>query len=161
MVWPFSLFRRSRRPESPVGFDAFADHACTMAERVARRFGHEYISTEHMLLALLAAGPNPATTLLERCGVAPSRLRETVEVNIIRGPGLAPRRGRLSRAPQLNRTLEFARIEHEQQPGIAPEIALLIGLARNECGYASHALAAHRLTADMLRTSIESTEDGA
>jgi ATP-dependent Clp protease ATP-binding subunit ClpC len=149
-MWPFSMFRRSRSLKLPADFEGAAERVCLLSERVARRLHHEYLGTEHMLLALLEAAPNPAVALLERCGVSPGQVREAVEKVIIQGPGPV-RRGRLPRTPRLQRALEFARTEVEKRSGIGPERALLIGLAREGEGLAARALAALGLPGESLR----------
>src|SRR5262249_52771453 len=149
-VWPFSMFRRSQSLRLPADFEGAAERVCLLSERVARRLRHEYLGTEHLLLALLEAAPNPAAALLGRCGVSPGQVREAVEMVIIKGPGPVPR-GRLPRTPRLQKALEFARTEAEGRSGIGPESALLIGLAREGEGVAARALAALGLPGEALR----------
>ncbi|HMM70149.1 MAG TPA: Clp protease N-terminal domain-containing protein, partial [Gudongella oleilytica] len=44
----------------------------------ARNFGHNYVSTEHLLLGLIAEGEGIATAILKRLGVDPAKLAQEV-----------------------------------------------------------------------------------
>jgi DNA-binding transcriptional MerR regulator len=50
-----------------------------LAAEEARRRGHDYIGTEHILLALLEAGESAAAKVLQRAGVSPEQVRARVE----------------------------------------------------------------------------------
>jgi ATP-dependent Clp protease ATP-binding subunit ClpA len=107
-MW-WSFFPWSRSPLSGT-LKATVGRAHRIAERIARRHCHEYVGTEHLLLALLLPPANPATSLLERCGVAPDEVTRTTEQIILGGPGPVPW-GRLSQTPAAGRALEVARQE--------------------------------------------------
>ena len=73
-------------------FTAGARLAVTDAQGEARRLGHRYIGTEHLLLGLLAGGDGIAAVVLRDAGVDAS----TVEGDVVRivgrgtGPGSGP-----------------------------------------------------------------------
>jgi ATP-dependent Clp protease ATP-binding subunit ClpB len=67
------LGRRARIQGGSLGLDPRAKRALELAEQEARRLGDEYVSTEHMLLAIIEVG-GEGRQLLERHGVT----RETV-----------------------------------------------------------------------------------
>ena len=52
--------------------------AIDAAGREATQFGDEYISTEHLLLGVLASGRTPAASILDRHGVTRERVYETL-----------------------------------------------------------------------------------
>ncbi|MDX9917664.1 MAG: ATP-dependent Clp protease ATP-binding subunit [Gudongella sp.] len=53
-----------------------------MAFAEARNFGHNYVSTEHLLLGLIAEGEGIATAILKRLGVDPQKLAQEVTKKI-------------------------------------------------------------------------------
>jgi ATP-dependent Clp protease ATP-binding subunit ClpC len=50
----------------------------------ARGLGHNYVGTEHRMLALLSAGPHSAGEFLRARGITPESLREAVRVVLFR-----------------------------------------------------------------------------
>ena len=53
-------------------------HALQIAYQVAKEFGHKYIGTEHMLLALLLEGEGIAAQVLQQSGIRPQQLNDAV-----------------------------------------------------------------------------------
>ena len=128
-MWGFAWWRRQDKAPWPTSVEEAAARVCQLAERVARRYRHEYVGVEHVLLALLDATPNPATEVLQRCGLMPEQVRQAVEAVIESGPGPVPR-GRLPRTPSLERALADAQAEMLQ----ASVVAVLLGLVAEERG---------------------------
>ncbi len=151
MWWPF--LRRSRDPISG-SFEAMSGRAERLAERVARSYGHEYVGTEHFLLALLLPPANPASVLLARCGMAPDEVVRTVERFILRGPGLAPW-GRLPQTPAARRALEAARQEAAKVSPPAGAVAVLMGLAHDQLGFSGAILYSLGAGEQALHTAAE------
>ena len=60
--------------------EASVSFACqlTNAAECARKFGHNYIGTEHLALSLLAETSGDAVRLIERLGVDPNSLRDVL-----------------------------------------------------------------------------------
>jgi ATP-dependent Clp protease ATP-binding subunit ClpC len=125
------------------------------ARAMARRFHHEYVGTEHMLLALLEASPNPATELLFKCGADPSRVRQAAERLIIMGPPFSwgTRWHQAIPTPSLLNAIEFGRAETSRNAD--GRVALLMGLAHDRdaiAGLVLHSLNAGEMS---LRAAIE------
>jgi ATP-dependent Clp protease ATP-binding subunit ClpA len=106
---------------------------------VARRYRHEYLGVEHVLLALLEAAPQPAVAVLQRWGTTPQQVRAAVEAVIQAGPGPVPR-GRLPRTPSLERALQIAGAAAARAGGTENAAALLLGLASEEGGLVNEIL---------------------
>ncbi|MEY9871540.1 hypothetical protein ABH931_001013 [Streptacidiphilus sp. MAP12-33] len=64
------------RPESKQAID--------QARAAAADLGHDWVGTEHMLLALLHVDPSPAASILRDLGFTPDDLRESVTTEIAR-----------------------------------------------------------------------------
>lgn len=65
-------------------FDPTARRAVDLAAVEARRLGHPYVGTEHLMLGLLAEGRNPAALLLQAAGAPLSACREKVREALAR-----------------------------------------------------------------------------
>jgi ATP-dependent Clp protease ATP-binding subunit ClpC len=127
------------------------------ARAIARRFRHEYVGTEHMLLALLEASPNPATELLFRCGADPGRVRQAAERLIIMGPAFSwrTRWHQAIPTPCLLNAIEFGRAETSNPRNVDGRVALLMGLAHDRraiAGMVLHSLNAGEMS---LRVAID------
>jgi ATP-dependent Clp protease ATP-binding subunit ClpA len=76
-------------------FERFTDaarHLVVQAQHEARRFGHNYIGCEHLLLAATRAD-GPAGAVLRDQGVTPERVEEQILRMIGRGSGTDPLQG--------------------------------------------------------------------
>src|SRR5579875_669325 len=136
-MWRFAWWRSEDKVPWPTSVEETAARVCQLAERVARRYRHEYIGVEHVLLALLDATPNPAVELLQRCGLMPEQVRQAVESVIESGPGPVPR-GRLPRTPSLERALAVAqKLQASSQESVT---AVLLSLVAEERGLVSRVL---------------------
>ena len=81
-----------------------------LARKEAQRFNHDYIGTEHLLLALLILGEGVAVEVLKTLGLKLDALR--IEVEKVCGSGGATKtEGALPLSPSLRRVLEFAAAE--------------------------------------------------
>ena len=63
-------------------FEPFTDRAkkiMQLADKQARRFGHEYIGTEHILLGLVQEGSRVTANVLKNLNVNLSDIRRAVE----------------------------------------------------------------------------------
>jgi len=124
-----------------------------LAERQARNLNHQYVGTEHVLLALLEQGQNVAASVLRTLEIDASKVRAEIEKMLARGRIpvsidpllLTPRAGRavdlaLEEAKLFDRTI------------IEPE-TLLLGLLREESGVAGIVL--RNLGLDLVRARSE------
>jgi ATP-dependent Clp protease ATP-binding subunit ClpA len=71
-------------------FDASAEVVIEAASAEAKRFGHEQLGTEHLLLGLLAAPQDPAAQALEERGLNAPAVRRRI-LDLV-GPGPNPPR---------------------------------------------------------------------
>jgi ATP-dependent Clp protease ATP-binding subunit ClpA len=84
-----------------------ARHVVALAQEEARMLNHDYIGTEHILLALIHEGRGTAAQALESLGVTEEAACQQVEQIIGRGQQDPPRR-HLPFTPQAKKTLELA-----------------------------------------------------
>ena len=126
-----------------------------LANRQAMRFSHEYIGTEHLLLALIEEGTGVAMAALKSLGIDPQRIRRDVEGLIQLGPDKAT----LQDAPPTPRakrviecSMEEARKMHCDYVGTEH---ILIGLLRVEDGVAALALGKNGLNIAAARKEID------
>jgi len=105
-----------------------ARNAVVLAQDEARRLGHEYIGTEHLLLGLAGEGRGLAASVLGSLGVTPDGARARVEAVVGRGEGMPA--GQIPFTPEAKKSLEGA-LHEAQELGheyIGTE-HLLLGLA--------------------------------
>jgi ATP-dependent Clp protease ATP-binding subunit ClpC len=113
-----------------------------LANREAQRFNHEYIGTEHILLALLAEGRSVAAEVLRKVGADLPTIRREVEKTVQAGPGgfrVALRW--LPTTPRAKKAFEYAVLEARAlgHNYIGTE-HLLLGLLREQDGAAATVL---------------------
>jgi hypothetical protein len=112
------------------------------ADREARRFGHEYVGTEHILLGLLREGPGGAADVLRNLGADVGKVRQEVPRVVQTLPGADPvAPGRLPRSPRAARAIRHA-VEEAGDLGrrAADTEHLLLGLLREPDGVAVQVL---------------------
>src|SRR5919199_3774064 len=77
----FIIGRGERQVMGEIGLTPRAKKVIELAVDEARRLGHHYIGTEHLLLGLIREGEGVAAGVLERLGVSLERVRtQTVKV---------------------------------------------------------------------------------
>jgi hypothetical protein len=92
------------------GFEQFtprARRAVSEAERIARDWGHDYVGTEHLFLALYRDPLGLATQILAEAGLDEERAVARIEERVERGAGA--RAGALAATPKLTAVLDAAR----------------------------------------------------
>ena len=96
-----------RQPQGMFGrFTDRARQAVYLAQEEARLLGHDYVSTEHLLLALLYEGQGVAAKALEALGISREQARGRVEE--ITGRGQGSRNGHLPFTPSAKKALELS-----------------------------------------------------
>ncbi len=120
-------------------FERFTDRArrvVVLAQEEARMLNHNYVGTEHILLALIREGGGVAAKALESLGITEEAARQQVEEVV--GPGqTGPQRGHLPFTPRAKKTLQLSLRE-----AIALGLAhigtehFLLGLVRADDGVA-------------------------
>jgi ATP-dependent Clp protease ATP-binding subunit ClpC len=133
--------------------------ALALAADEARSFNHEYVGTEHVLLALIAE-PSGAASVLASMGVDVGRIRGEVERLVQRGSEPVSA-GVLPHTPRTRQVIEYARDEaHSVGQKVVDSEHLLIALLREPDGVAGIVLKnlgvnADHLRAEALRNRIE------
>jgi ATP-dependent Clp protease ATP-binding subunit ClpA len=143
--------------ESPsLPFDKLTERArkaLTLAQSEARRFNHNYIGTEHLLLGLVAEGEGVASQALTNLGVKLEQVRSSVEFIIGRGDRMIV--GEIGLTPRVKKVFALAldeakRLRHRH---IGTE-HLLLGLIREGEGIAAGVLINLGLTLEQVRTEV-------
>jgi len=124
-------------------FNRFTERArkvIILAKEEARRFNHDYIGTEHILLGLIREGEGVASAVLQKLGVSLENIRLEIEKLVQPGP-TTQIIGDIPFTPRAKKALELA-AEEARSLGhnyIGTE-HLLLGLIREGEGIASQVL---------------------
>jgi len=124
-------------------FNRFTERArkvVILAKEEARRFNHDYIGTEHILLGLIREGEGVAATVLQKMGVSLENIRLEIEKLVQPGP-TTQIIGDIPFTPRAKKALELS-AEEARSLGhnyIGTE-HLLLGLIREGEGIASQVL---------------------
>ncbi len=124
-------------------FNRFTERArkvLVLAKEESRRFNHDYIGTEHILLGLIREGEGVACAVLQNIGMDLGRLR--AEIEKLMSPGsTASVLGDIPFTPRAKKALELAT---EEARGLGHNYIgtehILLGLLREEEGIASQVL---------------------
>lgn len=116
----------------PTNMDHFTERArqvMDLALNEAHRYRHDYLGTEHLLLALTHLADGAAARALAALGVEERQVRDAIESVI--GRGNATGGGKIALVPRAKRSIELAIDEARQlkQPNIGTE-HLLLGILR-------------------------------
>jgi ATP-dependent Clp protease ATP-binding subunit ClpC len=123
-------------------FKRFTDRArrvVVLAQEEARALDHNWIGTEHILLALMDVGEGSGIRALESLGISLDAVRQRVEE--ITGRGQHTPSGRIPFTPRAKRVLELSLTEAVQlgQDYVGTE-HILLGLLREGDGVAAQVL---------------------
>jgi hypothetical protein len=126
-----------------------------LANQEAQRFNHEFIGTEHILLALVREGSGVAAQVIRKFHIDLRQVRLEVEKLIRSGPDMITI-GKLPMTPAAKRVVKHAAEESEKlgQDHIGTE-HLLLGLLREEESVAAQVLMNLGLRLDKIRKVIE------
>ena len=124
-------------------FNRFTERArkvLVLAKEEARRFSHDYIGTEHILLGLVRESEGVACAVLQNLGVDLERLRIEIEKLVSAGSGTSVL-GDIPFTPRAKKALELAA---EEARGLSHNYIgtehILLGLLREKEGIASQVL---------------------
>jgi len=138
-------------------FNRFTERArkvLVLAKEEARRFNHDYIGTEHLLLGLIREGEGVASAVLQKMGLDLATIRLEVEKLVQSGPPTQIL-GDIPFTPRAKKVLELA-AEEARNLGhnyIGTE-HILLGLIKEGEGVASQVLMNLGLDLDSVRTEI-------
>ncbi len=137
-------------------FARYTAHARQVLERSqdeARRLGHNYLGTEHILLGLLAVEDSVAAKVLVSLDLSLGEARQVVESVV--GKGSTPAEGEVSLTPRAKRALELAVEEADRlgHPYVSTE-HLLLGLLREKEGAGSGVLWQRGVSYEATRVKI-------
>jgi ATP-dependent Clp protease ATP-binding subunit ClpC len=120
-------------------FTERAQRVMVLSQEEARRLGHNYVGTEHILLGLTAEGEGVAAKSLQAMGISLDKVRTEVENVIGRGEDGTP--SQMQFTPRAKRVIELAFDEARQlgHPFLGTE-HLLLGLIREGEGVAAQVL---------------------
>ncbi len=138
-------------------FDRFTERArkvIILAKEEAKRFNHDYIGTEHILLGLIKEGESVAAAVLQTLGLSLETIRLEVEKLVQFGPSTIVS-GDIPFTPKAKKVIELAmdearRLGHNY---IGTE-HLLLGLIKEGEGVASHVLMNVGLDLNKVRTEV-------
>jgi ATP-dependent Clp protease ATP-binding subunit ClpA len=91
-------------------FDRFTDRArkvMALSQEEAKRFNHEYIGTEHLLLGLVKEGKGVASNALKNLDIDLRKVRLEVEKRIRSGPDMVAS-SVLTQTPRAKKVIEYA-----------------------------------------------------
>ena len=138
-------------------FNRFTERArkvILLAKEEAKRFNHDYIGTEHILLGLVREGEGVAAAVLASFGLSPDKIRMEVEKLVQPGPSTVIS-GDLPFTPKAKKVIELA-MDEARALGhnyIGTE-HLLLGLIREGEGVASQVLMNFGLELDKVREEV-------
>ncbi|MFH1753182.1 MAG: ATP-dependent Clp protease ATP-binding subunit, partial [Candidatus Omnitrophota bacterium] len=124
-------------------FNRFTERArrvILLAKEEAKRFNHDYIGTEHLLLGLIREGEGVAAAVLMSLGLDPTKIRMEVE-KLVQPGSSASVSGDIPFTPKAKKAIELS-MEEARQLGhnyIGTE-HLLLGLIKEGEGVASEVL---------------------
>ena len=138
-------------------FDRFTERArkvIILAKEEAKRFNHDYIGTEHILLGLIKEGESVAAAVLQNLGLSLDTIRLEVEKLVQFGPSTMVS-GDIPFTPKAKKVIELAmdearRLGHNY---IGTE-HLLLGLIKEGEGVASHVLMNVGLDLNKVRAEV-------
>ena len=135
------------------GFERFSEGArrvLTKAQEEAKRLGHSYIDTEHILLGIVDEDAGVASKVLTNLGVPLTKVRAAVEFVV--GKGERRTTGEISLSPRAKRAIEIAVDEARRLNStyIGSE-HLLLGLLGGKEGVACNVLENFGITLDRAR----------
>lgn len=138
-------------------FNRFTERArkvILLAKEEAKRFNHDYMGTEHILLGLIREGEGVAAAVLQNLGLSPESIRMEVEKLVQPGPTTLVS-GDIPFTPKAKKVIELA-MDEARNLGhnyIGTE-HLLLGLIREGEGVAAQVLQNLGLDLDKVRSEV-------
>ncbi|MHB8646024.1 MAG: Clp protease N-terminal domain-containing protein [Thermomicrobiales bacterium] len=137
-------------------FEKFTDRGRAvfpLAEEEARRFDHDYIGTEHILLGLIREREGVAGRVLADCGLSLPPVRSAVASIVGFGTSATVRPLHLTPRAKEAMALAMREARHLKHDYIGTE-HLLLGLVREEEGVAARILASLGVSGERVREQV-------
>ena len=136
-------------------FSPRARRVVDLARVEAKRFYHNYVGTEHILLGLIKLGEGVAVNVLGRMGVELKKVRELVEKQVGKGPEEAKSPDALPLTPRVQKVFTYAKSEAAKlgHAYIGTE-HILLGLLREGEGVAAKVLSELNVDIERCRQEI-------
>ena len=135
-------------------FDKFTERArkvLSLAQEEAQRFQHNYIGTEHLLLALIHESKGVAAEVLGNLEIDTNEIRETIEAIIDKGDRILL--DEIGFTPRSKKVIELAKDEAQSMKHHYVGIEhLLLGIVREGEGIAAGVLEQMGVTMERVRT---------
>ena len=136
-----------------ASYSADAQEIVREAHEEARRYAHDYIGQEHLLLAMSADPESVAAKVMARLGVTADRVRTCFESRVPAG-NAAPT-ARLGRSPTARRAMRLAaRLAEEMGSERIGAGHLLLGILQSGSGTGFEMLAELGVTLDAAREEV-------
>src|ERR1700693_5850484 len=134
-------------------FTPRAQQVLTLARKEAKRFNHNYVGTEHLLLGLIKLGEGVAVNVLQKMGLDLERVRIEVEKHV----GSHPETNMIGNIPYTPRVKKVLALAAKEAKGLNHSYVgtehILLGLLREGEGVAARVLKS--LEVDPARTRNE------
>ncbi|NQS99591.1 MAG: AAA family ATPase, partial [Candidatus Omnitrophica bacterium] len=138
-------------------FNRFTERArkvIILAKEEAKRFNHDYIGTEHILLGLIREGEGVASAVLQNMGLSLDKIRLEIEKMVQPGPATVVS-GDIPFTPRAKRVIELSM---EEARGLGHNYIgtehLLLGLLREGEGVAAQVLLSLGLDLNKVRNEV-------
>jgi ATP-dependent Clp protease ATP-binding subunit ClpC len=125
----------------------------TLANAYAIEKRHEYIGTEHLLVALLRTNDPATLRILAARNIDPAAIIEAVGKLIVEGPDTVSE-SRKPITPRTKATLQHAEEERQHTGGDAEGVHFLLALLREHESVAAQVLRKSGLTLDLVRIML-------
>ena len=124
----------------------------SLSREEAHRLHHEYVGTEHLLLALIEDGGGVATAVMQTLDVDLAKVRTDIETEVKTGPAGDAGSPDLPFTSRAKKVMELAMAEAlDLNHHYVGTEHLLLGLLREEKGVAAQMLIRHGLTLERAR----------
>ncbi len=138
----------------PLRFSAGAQKVVLIAQEESKKFNHDYIGTEHLLLGLAYAEDELSSKILKDLGAPPAKIRMEIEQLVGIGDNLVM----LSEAPLTPRVKKVLEHASEEATAAGSESIntehILLGITAEEEGSAAKILTNLGLTSDIIRSAV-------
>ncbi len=138
----------------PLRFSAGAQKVVLIAQEEAKKFNHDYIGTEHLLLGLAYAEGELSAKTLSALGATAAKIRMEIEQLVGVGDNLVM----LSEAPLTPRVKKVLEHASEEAQAAGSELIntehILLGITAEEEGVAAKILSNLGLNGDIIRTVV-------